>query len=365
MPDDFDYSKPRLKMTTASTDFPLLTTLLVAFSVVFTASFWLQNQMPDSPVSAISHLALSSPTQVWSGSYKGLFLSIFPHADVIHILFNMLWLWRIGMAIEKEVHPLAYVGFVLASAFVGSTCELAISSQVGIGMSGVVYAMFGLVWAGRGHSAAWRQIATRENMNLFLGWGVLCIVLTALKYMTVANGAHFGGLLFGLCIGGLVYSPRKKLVLIPALVAQLALCFMVLFYVPWSGNWHWFAGDRDYDARRYVKAGNHFETALKLSGDDAPLLANLSLSYLQQMNEAENRGDEAEVKRLLQQIDKISHKLEIMGALKREGDKGSKGGKVTTEDEATAPIPGDGKSSDSNTEKGDGGTKQETAPGKQ
>jgi GlpG protein len=352
-------------MSTASTDFPLLTTLQVAFSVVFTASYWLQSQMPDSPLSAISHMALPTPSEVWSGHYKGLFLSIFPHADVIHILFNMLWLWRIGMVIEKEVHPLAYVGFVLASAFVGSTCELAISSQTGIGMSGVVYAMFGLVWAGRGHSAAWRQIATRENLNLFLGWGVLCIVLTALKYMTVANGAHFGGLLFGLCVGGLFYSPRKNLAFIPLMVAQLALCFLVLFYVPWSGDWHWYAGNKDYDAKRYVKAGSHYEMALKLSGDDVPLLGNLSLAYLQQMREAANRNDEAEVKRLSQQIDKVTQRLDAISAQSKKSGKSGKGEQVTTEDDAGAPAPGDKQSSGSDTEKSDGGTKQETAPGKQ
>jgi len=45
-----------------------------------------------------------------------------------------------------------------------------------------------------------------RDMRLFLVWGVLCIVLTVMHTFAVANGAHFGGLLFGLAVGNLFFS---------------------------------------------------------------------------------------------------------------------------------------------------------------
>ena len=86
------------------------------------------------------------------------------------------------------------------------------SGVPGIGMSGVVYAMFGLMWAGRGMYPAWGAVATQYNLRLFIGWGLFCLVATYIPalHFAVANGAHGGGFLLGLSLGFLFFAPRRR-----------------------------------------------------------------------------------------------------------------------------------------------------------
>ena len=134
----------------------------------------------------------------------------FVHGGWLHLLFDMLWLVQLGRILENTLHPLAYLGFVVAAAAVGSGCELLIPPhQTGIGMSGVVYAMFGLMWAGRSAFASWASVATPDNLRLFVLWGLFCIAGTYLHFLNIANGAHVGGFLFGLSVGYLFFTLRR------------------------------------------------------------------------------------------------------------------------------------------------------------
>ena len=327
MPDDFDFSQPRARRSASNVDFPLLTTILVAFSVIFTASRWIAEMMPQSPLSAISALAAGSPTDIWQGHYLSLVLSIFPHADPLHIIFNLLWLWRLGMAIEAEVNPLTYVGFVVAAGVISGLSELFCSGLVGQGMSGVVYAMFGLIYAGRGHNRTWQVQATKENLKLFIGWGLLCIVLTAMNYMLVANGAHFGGLLFGYCVGRLFFAPRKNMGFAALALAQIGLCAMVTFYQPWSGHWQWYAGNKDYKAGRIVQAAAHYRMGIKILGQNTGLLKNLRNSDLLLLNNSLDKNDAKLAEFLNHELKDISQKMPEGPEEKEPSEDSAKSGK--------------------------------------
>jgi membrane associated rhomboid family serine protease len=309
MPDDFDFSQPRIRRSSTNVDFPLLTTLLVVFCVIFTASHWLATAVPQSPMAGISRMATGNIEDIWNGHYLSLILSMFPHGDVLHILFNMMWLWRLGVAIEGEVNPLTYLAIIIASALISALSEIIVSGQVGIGMSGVVYAMFGLIYAGKGHNKTWRQQATLDNLKLFLGWGVLCIVLTAIGQLNVANGAHFGGLLFGYCIGRVFFAPRKNMAFAALAVAQVCLCLMVTRYEPWNMHWQWYAGNKEMKLHHYESAANHYRIGLKLMSRSSGLLQNLQVADTLLLDKQEAAHNSAEVDRLNAELKDIKQRL--------------------------------------------------------
>ena len=208
MPDTWDFSqKPQRAGPVSQT--PLLTYLLIALSVIITIA----HLVPGTSSSPFWYrlgqfgLANKSGTAPW-----GLITTIFIHGSALHLIFNMLWLLQLGRMLETSLHPLTYLAFIVGAAAVGSGCEVLISGSPGIGMSGVVYAMFALMWAGRGMYPAWAAIATRENLRFLVGWAILCIVATYIPifHIGVANGAHVGGFLFGLCIGFLFFTPRRR-----------------------------------------------------------------------------------------------------------------------------------------------------------
>lgn len=97
----------------------------------------------------------------------------------------------------NEIGRAYWLGFFLLSAIVSSGAQLGVTSSTGIGASGVVYSMFGFMWAAKERYVSFQRIATKENLILFLGWLLLCIVATWLDIMRRGNTAHITGLLFG------------------------------------------------------------------------------------------------------------------------------------------------------------------------
>ncbi len=289
MPDSFDFSQPKARSGSGDSR-PLLTYLLCGLSVLLTLAFFTSADMPASLWYRIGHLGCPTASDIWDGRYYFLFTSIFNHVSVVHIVFNMLWLIQLGTILEMSLRPWQYALFLLGAAVVGSCGEMMLG-EPGVGMSGVVYAMFGLLWAGRGRDMAWRAVATRQNLNLFLGWGVLCIVLTYTRIMPIANGAHGAGFLFGLSVGWLFFAPRRRPVWGLALAALGAMCALALTYVPWSSSWNFWKGSQSIGQGRYLQAIRYYERSRDQGPDVPECWHNIGVAWFRLARKADERGD--------------------------------------------------------------------------
>ncbi|MCW3051334.1 MAG: Rhomboid family protein [Chthonomonadales bacterium] len=297
MPDDYDYSQPVKRNTIVKGPIPFQTMALITFCAVFTSFYWIAPHNDTvNPLSNFISAILPTPDQIWDRHYLGLFTSFFVHIDIIHILFNMMWLWKLGSVLEVTIPPWQYLLFILLATVVGSCCELFISGQTGAGASGTIYALMGLMWAGGGFHESWRQVATRDNMRYFMIWGVLCIFLTVSHTLNVGNGAHFGGLLFGLAVGYLFYAPRRRLVWIPVLVGMVTVCIMSLAWMPWSSQWNDYKGTQADERHRYTEALAYYERGLRVGGESYWFLDRIALTWMEIAEEAHrsNRKEEAD-----------------------------------------------------------------------
>ncbi len=90
--------------------------------------------------------------QVWSGAAWVLIASAFIHQALWHLALNVYWLWTLGRAIEAAVGPLMIGLLLLTSALVSSSFQLAIFDNVGVGASGMAFAVFGFGWLARGRA---------------------------------------------------------------------------------------------------------------------------------------------------------------------------------------------------------------------
>ena len=206
MPDAWDFTQ-KPQRAGPIPQVPILTYLLLALSVLMTAAYLIPGGEEGGLWDRIGHfgLAESPGAAPW-----GLLTKIFIHGSPIHLLFNVIWLYQLGRILESTLSPLVYLAFIVGAAAVGGGCEVLISGQTGTGLSGVVYAMFALMWAGRGLYPAWAAVATRNNLRYFILWGLFCVGATLLHFLNVASGAHGGGFLFGLSIGFLFFVPRRR-----------------------------------------------------------------------------------------------------------------------------------------------------------
>jgi GlpG protein len=71
---------------------------------------------------------------------------IFLHSDLLHILFNMLWLWLLGRVIEVRLGAFRYIGMIVVIAAVSNTLQYLVSGPFFMGFSGVITGMAGYIW---------------------------------------------------------------------------------------------------------------------------------------------------------------------------------------------------------------------------
>src|SRR5581483_5082057 len=131
---------------------PRLTLLLIALSVATTliTSFGHRQELVwFIQIGTTEELLAGQPFyQVLHGQVWRLITPIFLHLDFFHILFNMWWLFDLGSVIETRIGTLRYAGLVLVSAAFSNAAQYWYLPNPSFGgMSGVLYALFGYVWA--------------------------------------------------------------------------------------------------------------------------------------------------------------------------------------------------------------------------
>lgn len=303
MPDSYDFSQPRAEQKSGDGK-PLLTYLLCGICVVVMLAYYLSGNTPGTFLYNLGYLGRGSGIDIWKGSYYYLVTSFFSHNDYMHLLFNMLWLLQLGTVLELTLKPWQYALFMLSATVISSGAELAFVGDTGVGASGVVYAMFGLLWMGRGQIAAWRAVATRNNLNVFVVWGVLCVFLTYTHILNIGNAAHGAGFLYGLCIGGLFFAPRRQPLLAIPLVGLTVVCALAVFWAPWLSRWDFLQGWKELDRHRYQQAIPWFQRSISNGVDSANAgiaWNNIGFAWSRLALEAQERHDTAGVDQALAQ----------------------------------------------------------------
>jgi len=216
---------------------------------------------PVFPITtSIIALAVIACWRSWSGADIDLFLPggedwwlqpwrfvapVLFHGDVIHLLFNVYWFWVFGTCLEMEYGPAKNLGLFLLFSVGTVAAEHAVLHNA-IGLSGVVYGQFGLLWVLSGRDRRFHDAVDRQTVQLMVGWFFLCIVLSVLRIWPVANIAHGVGCVLGVLLGWTI-SGRNAMRRIgsgAALVAVLVLSVMGATVVrPWVN----FSGEVGHD----------------------------------------------------------------------------------------------------------------------
>lgn len=257
--------------------------------------------------SRLGHFTDVTPFDIWNGKHFPLFTSMFLHSDftqglgITHLLFDVIWLYQLGCLVELSIGPVWYLLFIAAAAGVGSCAELAWSSDVSIGASGVVYALFGFMWAGRYRYTEWQALATKYNLQIMIGWGVFCIAATYFGWMNIANGAHFGGLAFGYSLGMLLFSRRYRWAWLAPLAGLLALCGMAITYLPWSWEWLAWRGDKTANAQQFTRAVSFYTRAIEHGAPAKEVYGVIAAAWHEQEIKDADEGNYTAAERDLEQ----------------------------------------------------------------
>jgi len=154
--------------------------------------------------------------RIWAGQLWRPFTSTLMHGDLLHAAFNVYWLLIFGAALENRLGSYRTLGLIVLLGYVSMLPEYAIGSFhrkqpiMIVGLSGVVYGLFGILWIGRRWRPEFDAVCSPQTAQILLAWFFLCIVLTYADYMLVANIAHGAGFIFGVLYGQAAFNPRRR-----------------------------------------------------------------------------------------------------------------------------------------------------------
>ncbi|MEP6755541.1 MAG: rhomboid family intramembrane serine protease [Chthonomonadales bacterium] len=277
MPDSFDFSQQRVQSDTKQRDFvPVITYVVIAICLVMTFAFLTAKPGTNDILGRLAAAGSPDANSIWSGNYFLLLTSVFVHLSIPHIVFNMIWFYQLGSTMEKSLGSVNFLLFFLISGLVSSGAQLAVEGNPGAGASGVVYALFALMWAGRLRYPEWRVYATRQNLNVFVIWGLFCVFATWANAMRVANAAHFGGMFFGFAFGYLFIANKYKWPSVGVLVILVCLTAFSFTWLPWNGGWTWWKGSHEMGLMHYDKAVYWYKRSMALGEDKGKLWYNIA-----------------------------------------------------------------------------------------
>ncbi len=147
--------------------------------------------------------------QIKQGQIWRLITPIFLHGGLLHLGFNMMWLYYLGTQIEMRRGTVQLGWMVFVVALVSNLAQYFIDRNPQfLGMSGVAYGLFGYIWI--------RQRIDPQS-GFFLGESTVFIMLFFLvlgfagaldsAVGGVANWAHAGGLAAGVALATIY--PRR------------------------------------------------------------------------------------------------------------------------------------------------------------
>jgi membrane associated rhomboid family serine protease len=248
-------------------------TAMLAIGV--SVAFW-----AGADVSRLFESAMIGRGEIWR-----LVTSIFPHLGILHLLFNVYWLWVFGTLIEDVYGHFKTAALILLFS-VGSSCFEFAFSIGGAGLSGVVYGLFGLLWVLSRRDERFKDAIDARTIQLFVAWFFICVVTTITNIMPVGNFAHGAGAVFGIMTGVAMTLPQRRLAIATAVG-------VVLIFGLWGATFGRplvnFSGKAGYEEARWgyealvahhpQEAVKWLTQALRYQPKEASFWYNLGIAY--------------------------------------------------------------------------------------
>ncbi|HZW81820.1 MAG TPA: rhomboid family intramembrane serine protease [Candidatus Deferrimicrobium sp.] len=252
----------------------------------------------------MTQLGAKANDLVAAGQFWRLLSSVFLHLGLMHLAFNMVFLYSIGPGVESLFGKTRYFVIFVMAGLLGSIASFAFTTAISAGASG---ALFGLLGA---YLYFWlREPKAGKQIGRAVVQLVAYNLLFGLLVKVVDNWAHLGGLLGGFLAAAIIGLPGEKRKMLGRVACALLFCALVL-----GGAWFGLSQENSpervaasvqrqaAEARYLVLKKNDYagaqqllEQALKKQPDSMDVLYLLGVTHLAQNHlfEAKDNLEEA------------------------------------------------------------------------
>jgi GlpG protein len=158
--------------------------------------------------------------KIKQGQLYRTFTPVLLHGSVLHILFNMLWLYVLMKQIEVKIGVIRTLLLAIIIGITSNTAQYLMSGPFFVGVSGIIVGLATFTWS-RIKKTPWEGYLLSKTVMFFLliyvlalvlvGLGVFLFNLSSHKDITfgIANTAHVVGGVIGIVLGRLKLFRRK------------------------------------------------------------------------------------------------------------------------------------------------------------
>ena len=198
---------------------------LILLSLFF-VFLWLRTREVSATFVAIHYGATYSPLIV-AGEYWRLMIAAFMHLDLMHFMFNAVFIYRFGTLVENVFGKWRMIMIILISALTASLFSFALSTNFSVGASGVAYGFLGvLVFLGFEMRRTFMPLLKQMVIPI-----LVISVIFSLFMTNIDHWGHLGGFLGGFFAATIVGVPKVKPFLIRSILSLATLAILL------SGLW--------------------------------------------------------------------------------------------------------------------------------
>lgn len=194
----------------------LVPALIGACAVLYALSLLLDLGAVASVRGPFSFLAPSSAALFQLGMTGGIahaagrwwttLTAIYLHADLLHIVFNMMWIRQLAPDAQEIFGRARFFVLFTVTGVAGFVLSNFLGAHPSVGASGAIFGIMGAMLAyGRRDRSTWGEMMSRQMLQ----WAVILLLFGFLG-RGVNNWAHLGGLASGFLLGQRLPAQRER-----------------------------------------------------------------------------------------------------------------------------------------------------------
>lgn len=168
--------------------------LLLAINfIVYAYESIVSGSISNLSMKALIYLAQINYLILEYGWYWQLFTSMFTHLGLMHILFNMFWLYILGFQLERRFGAMKLIGVYIITGLAGNIASLFLlpPNTLSAGASGAIFGIFGFLTLYNG------AIGGKVKSMILYGFFIFLINI----FINVNIWAHLFGMVAGMIWG--------------------------------------------------------------------------------------------------------------------------------------------------------------------
>lgn len=162
------------------------------------------------------------------GRWYTLITATFLHGDLLHLLFNMLWLRDVGAQTESFFDSSRFWVIYAGAGITGSLFSLAAGEFYVLGASGAIFGLFGALIYYGWHRGGWFGSMVARRLMIWTAIGFAYGLVST----NISNAAHLGGFLGGAAIAALLgYNELRSTRLWHHILAAILMLIYITAFV--------------------------------------------------------------------------------------------------------------------------------------